>query len=188
MISWTKMGFGGLGAALLLASGSAFGANDGVTKAREACRYLGGADTVNECLKTWRDVEYVDGTALDVCRYLGGSDTVLQCFKVIRDRRYEASEISTCRYLGGSDKVVTCLESTGRRAGGKLARRQRIEDEAVVEAPGVRVSIDDGSLSLRGERRNAGLRATLRRALEAVRSGDKARAEALLEAALDSTR
>jgi hypothetical protein len=163
---------------------------------------LGGADTVNECLKTWRDGEDVDGTAVDVCRYLGGSDTVLQCFKVIRDRRDEASELSTCRDLRGSDKVVTCPESTGRRAGGKLARRPRIEDEAVVEAPGAHASIDDGSLSIRsarrrarrpvedrdGERWNAGLRATLRRALEAVWSGDRARAEALLEAALDNTR
>jgi hypothetical protein len=64
------------------------------------------------------------------------------------------------------------------------------------------VSLDDESLSLRGARRrarrpvedrdgerwNAGLRATLRRALVAVRSGDRVRAEALLEAALDNTR
>lgn len=154
-------------------------ANEGVSKAREMCRYLGGSDTVNACLKTLKDADYLDASAVDVCRYLGGSEKVVACLKAVRDRHHEDSEIGTCRYLGGADKVITCLENTGRRQRGASVRLERAEED---DEPRVRLSIG------RGASGNAGLRKTLKRALEAVRSGDTARAEALLEAAIDSAR
>lgn len=172
----------------LFVTASGMAASESVSKAREMCRYLGGSDTVNACLKTLRDAEYVDSTALEVCRYLGGSEKIISCMKAIRDRHYEESELGTCRYLGGSEKVITCLENTGRRER-KSVRLERVEED---DEPRVQFSFgsNGGGVAVSGAGRKAdgGLRKTLKRALEAVRNGDQARAEALLEAAIDAAR
>ncbi len=171
----------------MMMAGTAAHANEGVTKAREFCRYLGNADLTNSCLKVLRDADYIDPTTVDICRYLGNSEKTIACFKAVRDRKFEESELTTCRYMGNVDKTITCLESTGRRGSKKSSVRFESRHEETVidedDVPRIQLRLGGGR---GGNNKNAGLRNTLKRALEAVRSGDNTRAEALLEAAIDA--
>lgn len=102
-------------AGFVLGVSSAFASEDGYDAAVRACQLTGFTDTVNHCLSTIRDADYISEEAVGVCRTVGFSDSIIKCLSTIRNRRYTAEEVNVCRSAGFSDSIVECFQSTGRR-------------------------------------------------------------------------